>query len=227
MQLSGRTLCRRLFFDASSPSPKNRISTSASPPISSLKSAIPLQPPSTHIPETAEFPRLLSLSFNGHTFYRLSDILAYINDYPVGLQRVELYCDMVEQTAANFDIGSVFATGLIIAVKKDKSWAIVHWNAKDVAQLVDPLTRHHKADLVGRNRHEEVLRLINKHWGLAIAIFFHARHESEKTLCQLGQVARDNFSYADARLLVNSRIIEKILSRPSTPRTAFKTRTSD
>ncbi len=126
MQSSGRTLRRCLFFDASSPSPKNRISTSAPPPISSVKSAIPLQPPSTHVSKTAGFPRLLSLSFNGHTFYRLSDILAYINDYPVGLQRVELYCNVVKQTAAIFDIGSVFATGLITVVKKDKSWAMVH-----------------------------------------------------------------------------------------------------
>ncbi len=163
MQSSGRTFRRRLFFDASSPSPKNRVSTSAPPPISSVKSAIPLQLPSTHVPETAGSPRLLSLSFNGHTFYRLSDILAHINDYPIGLQRVELYCDVVEQTAAIFDIGSVFAAGLITAVKKDKSWIMVHWNAKDVTQLLDPLTRHHKVGLVGRNRREETLRLINKH----------------------------------------------------------------
>ncbi len=75
-----------------------------------------------------------------------------------------------------------------------------HWNAKDVAELLDPLTRHHKAGLVGRNHREEALRLINKHWGPAIAAFFRARHESEKALRQLGQVARDSFSYADARL---------------------------
>ncbi len=89
---------------------------------------------------------------------------------------------MVEQTIAIFDIRSVFAAGLITAVKKDKSWAMVHWNAKDVAQLLDPLTRHHKAGLVGRNRREEALRLINKHWSPAIAAFFRACHESEKTL---------------------------------------------
>ncbi len=134
---------------------------------------------------------------------------------------------MVEQTTAIFDIGLLFAAGLITAVKKNKSWAMVHWNAKDVAQLLNPLTRHHKAGLVGRNRREEALRLINKHWGPAIAAFFHARHESEKTLRKLGQVARDSFNYADACLLVNSRIVEKILSRQSKPRTGFKTRTSD
>ncbi len=89
---------------------------------------------------------------------------------------------------------------------------MVHWNAKDVAQLLDPLTCHHKAGLVGRNRREEALKLINKHWGPAMAAFFCARHESEKTLRQLGQVARDSFSYIDARLLVKSRIVEKILS---------------
>ncbi len=163
MQSLGRTFCRRLFFDASTPSPKNRVSISAPPPILSIKSAIPLQPPSTHVPETAGSPRLLSLSFNGHIFYKLFDILTHINDYPVGLQRVQLYYDLVEQTAAIFDIRSVFAAGLITAVKKDKSWVMVHWNTKNVAQLLDPLTCHYKAGLVGRNRHEEVLRLINKY----------------------------------------------------------------
>ncbi len=183
MQSSGRTLCWCLFIDAFTLLPKNRVSTSAPPPISSVKSVIPLQPPSTHVPKTAESPRLLSLSFNSHIFYRLSDLFAHINNYPVGLQRVELYCNVVEQTAAIFDIGSVFAAGLITAVKKDKSWAMVHWNAKDVAQLLVPLTRHHKAGLVGHNHHEEALRLINKHWGPAIAAFFRARHKNEKTFC--------------------------------------------
>ncbi len=125
MQLSGRILYRRLFLDASTPLPKNRVSTSVPSPISSIKSAILLQLSSTHVLKAAGSPRLLSLSFNGYTFYSLSDILAHINHYPIGLQRVELYYDVVEQTAAIFDIGSVFATGLITAVKKDKSWAIV------------------------------------------------------------------------------------------------------
>ncbi len=60
-----------------------------------------------------------------------------------------------------------------------------------------------------------------------IAAFFCARHKCEKTLRQLGQVARDSFSYADACLLVNSRIVKKILSRQCTLRTIFKTRTSN
>ncbi len=134
---------------------------------------------------------------------------------------------MVEQTAAIFYIGLVFAAGLIIAVKKDKSWAMVYWNAKDVAQLLDPLIRHHKASLIGCNCREEVLRLINKYRGPVITAFFRACHESQKTLRQLGQFARDSFSYADARLLVNSRIVKKILSCQSIPQTAFKTQTSD
>lgn len=84
------------FFNASTLSPKNKVLTSALPPILSVKSAILLQLPSTHIFEAAGSPRLLSLSFNRHTFYRLFDILVDINNYPDGLQQVKLYYDMVE-----------------------------------------------------------------------------------------------------------------------------------
>lgn len=45
-------------------------------------------------------PTLLSLSLNGHTFFNLSDIIEHIQAYPVGLERVELYTDVVEQTTA-------------------------------------------------------------------------------------------------------------------------------
>ncbi len=81
--------------------------------------------------------------------------------------------------------------------------------------------------MVERNCREEALRLINKHWGPAIAAFFRARHESKEILHRLGQVACDSFSYANVHLLMNSRIVEKILSHPSIPRTEVKTRTSD
>lgn len=102
---------------------------------------------------------------------------------------------------------------------------MIYWNTRDVVQLLDPLTYHHKAGLVEHNRSKEALRLINKYWDPAIVVFFYAHHESEKTLCQLGQVARESFSYVDARVLVNSRIVKKILSCQSTPQIAFKTRT--
>lgn len=100
---------------------------------------------------------------------------------------------------------------------------MIDWNAKNVAQLLDPLICHHKAGLVGRNYHEEALRLINKHWVPAIAAFFHTYHENKKILHQFGQITRESFSYANTCLVVNSRIVKKILSRQSTPRTAFKT----
>lgn len=59
---------------------------------------------------------MLSLSLNGRTFFQLSDIIEHIQDYPVGLERVELYCDAVEQTAAIFEIGSAFASDLMKAL---------------------------------------------------------------------------------------------------------------
>lgn len=93
------------FLDASTPLPKKRVLTSAPPPMSSIKSTIPLQSQFTYILEVAGSLRLLSLSFNEHIFYKLFDILAYINNYPIGLEQVELYCEVVEQTTVIFDIG--------------------------------------------------------------------------------------------------------------------------
>ena len=130
----------------------------------------------------ARSSRLLSLFFNGHIFYRLSDILAHIKNYSIGLQQVELYCNVIEKTIAIFDIRLAFVAGLIRGVKKNKSWAMVYWNARDVVQLLDPLICHYKAGVVRCNHCKEALRLINKHWDPAFAAFFHAYHESEKTL---------------------------------------------
>ena len=67
-------------------------------------------------------PTLLSFLLNGYTFLNFSDIINHIHDYPVGLERVELYCNVVEQTGAIFEIGSFFALNFIKVVKKDKSW---------------------------------------------------------------------------------------------------------
>lgn len=194
MQLLGYMFYRYLFFNASTLLPKNKISTSTPPLILSIKSAILLQSLSTHVPEAPGSLRLLSLSFNGHTFYKFLDILTLISNYPVGLEEVELYCNVVEQTATIFDITLIFTLGLITAVKKNKSWAIVNWNVRDVAQLLDPHLHYHKSGIIGRNLCEEVLRLIIKHWDPAITSFFHAHHQSKKILRQLDLVARDSFS---------------------------------
>lgn len=107
--------------------------------------------------------KLLFLSFNGHTFYKLSDIITHIHDYHVGLQHVKLYYDVVEQVVALFDVGLVFAAGLIKAIMKDKSWTFVDWDAKNLAELLEPLIYHHKVALDGQNCRKKASRLINKH----------------------------------------------------------------
>lgn len=61
-------------------------------------------------------PTMLSLSLNGRTFFQLSNIIEHIHDYPVSLERVELYCHAVEQTAAIFEIRSAFASDLMKAL---------------------------------------------------------------------------------------------------------------
>ena len=84
------------FFNASTLSPKQKVSTLAPPSISSVKSAILLQLLSTHVLQATGSPRLLFLSFNGYIFYRLSDILVDINHYLDGLQQIELYYDVAK-----------------------------------------------------------------------------------------------------------------------------------
>ena len=89
--------------------------------------------------------------------------------------------------------------------------------------MLDLFIYHHKAGLIRRNHCQKALRLSNKYWGPAIAAFFCICHKSEKTLRQLGQGVRNSFSYANACLLINSRIVKKILFCQSTSWTAFKT----
>ena len=63
----------------------------------------------------------LLLTFNGHIFYMLSDIIAHICDYPVKQARILLYVNMVKQDSIIFDIVLAFSKGLIKTTKKDKS----------------------------------------------------------------------------------------------------------
>lgn len=58
----------------------------------------------------------------------------------MGFDRVELYCDAVEQTASMFEIGSAFASDLMTAIKND------------VTELIAPLACHVRVDSRGRNR---------------------------------------------------------------------------
>lgn len=50
-------------------------------------------------------------------FFSILEIIEHIHDYPVGLERVELYCDTVKQTASIFEIESAFASDLMAMLK--------------------------------------------------------------------------------------------------------------
>lgn len=60
----------------------------------------------------------LLLTFNGGTFYILSDLIAHICDYPKEEKRVALYVNVVKQASKFFDLGSAFAEGLIKAIQE-------------------------------------------------------------------------------------------------------------
>lgn len=111
---------------------------------------------------------------------------------------MDLYFDIVRQVNKMFDIGAVFALGLINAIKKDKSFEIELWTKNQVNLLVALIKCHVKAARIGKSRHEEMLKTINKCSGLEITGFFHSCNESEKTLCQLAHLSSHCFPYHEA-----------------------------
>ncbi len=112
------------------------------------------------------------LTFYGCLFYTLSEVLAYIQDFPIGQDCVYVYNDMVKQVEAIFELWSAFASGLTKAIKKDKSWALASLSKSEMDKLLAPLLRHMRADCVGRKRWEGAFKIINQHSGPEICSFF-------------------------------------------------------
>lgn len=79
-----------------------------------------------------------------------SDVLKHIYDYPEGKERICLYMDIMKQALNIFDLGLVFAAGLIKVLKKDKSWTIEKWSKYKIKKLLALLFRHVKADRIGK-----------------------------------------------------------------------------
>ena len=70
------------------------------------------------------FFKSLAFIFHGRFFYILSHILAYVQDFPMGQDYVYIYENVVKQGGTIFELRSAFASGLVKAIKKDKSWAL-------------------------------------------------------------------------------------------------------
>lgn len=69
-------------------------------------------------------PNLLALIFHACYFYILSDILAYIQNFLVGQNRMYMYVYMVKQVGTIFELRSAFASDLARAIKKNKFWEL-------------------------------------------------------------------------------------------------------
>ena len=57
-------------------------------------------------------------------FYILSDVLAYIQDFLLNQDCVYVYENVMKQVRIVFGLGSIFASGLVKTIKKNKSWAL-------------------------------------------------------------------------------------------------------
>lgn len=58
---------------------------------------------------------------NKYTFYKLSDIIGHMYDYSINVHYIKLYCDIIMQVFAFFNIGLIFVADLIKAIQKNKS----------------------------------------------------------------------------------------------------------
>lgn len=93
---------------------------------------------------TSTFSILLFFLLNSCTFFNLSDMIDHIYDDFMGLMRINLYYNTVEQTTSIFEIGSFFMLNLIKVIKKDKNWQNKELASVNVAQILTLLARYDK-----------------------------------------------------------------------------------
>lgn len=72
-----------------------------------------------------------------------------------------MYENVVKQIEIIFELGFLFASGLLRAIKKDKSWPLVSWSESKMNQLLALVLHHIKADWIRRNCWKEAFKTIN------------------------------------------------------------------
>lgn len=66
------------------------------------------------------------------------------------------------QATQIFDIGMAFTSGLINAIKKNKSFEIESWTKDQLNLFVTPIKHHVKPVKLGKFWREGILKIINK-----------------------------------------------------------------
>lgn len=127
------------------------------------------------------------------------------------------------------EFNSSIAKELENSIRSDPSWKLENWSRKDINELLLPLSRHVKADAVGRQRRKAALLIINNAWGPNVAHFFKNSH-NEKCLQQVARFSSQPLqirSYVDACRTVNEHVVHRLISRPSRQSGRFETTTAD
>ncbi len=79
----------------------------------------------------------------------------------MGQDHIYVYRGVVKQVGAIFELGFVFISSLMRAIRKDKSWALATWSKSEVDKLLTPLLHHMRSDCVERKRQKRALKMIN------------------------------------------------------------------
>lgn len=93
---------------------------------------------------------------------------------------MHLYVNVVRQASQIFDMGATSASGLINAIKKDKSFEMKLWIKYQVNQFVAAIERHVKDARVERSRCKERLKQLLDIGVLRSPAFFAAAMKVKK-----------------------------------------------
>ncbi len=104
----------------------------------------------------------LSVNVHGFTFFSYDEMEAWVLRMPEGVDRIEVWSDIIAQLSIFFNWASSFSSRVAMAGRADPSFCKCQWTAEEIDTLLHPIEVHVKATLAVRNRCEEALTLIRR-----------------------------------------------------------------
>lgn len=132
---------------------------------------------------------------------------------PEGVDRIEVWLDIVRQLSFFFEGASSFSARVAKAIRADPSFRKCHWTAEDIDTLLHPIEVHVEAATSVRNRCEEALTLISREWGVEAEGYIRSQGLLERSLKLIASVAkrRDVPDLKTGLLLANTHAVKRIM----------------
>ncbi len=108
---------------------------------------------------------------------------------PMGIDRIEVWADIIMQLSTFFQGAMSLSTQVVNAVLKDLLFATCHWSREEVDNLLCPVEAHVEVAKSVRNRCDEALKLIDREWSLKAEHYIRSKGFVECTLKLVATVA--------------------------------------